>query len=250
MITTVLFDMGGTLEDIWVDAESEQAAIREVDRMLRGWGFDTALDLPALKREIDAGWARYGKYRDATDVELKPVEIWCGYVLAGSGFPREALAPHCEELAHMWEVTHFHRRLRPRVKEMLDGLQALGLKLGVISNTAALYQVFDTLEEYGIRHYFRDVTLSSVTGLRKPCRDIFTVSLRQMRSLPEECVYVGDTVSRDVKGARLAGFAAAIQIGSQLTKEKDAAVEGGFEPDVLIGEIYDVLPAVRRMLEA
>ena len=37
------------------------------------------------------------------------------YVLADLGFSREALEPHCEEIAHMWEVTHYHRSLRPRV---------------------------------------------------------------------------------------------------------------------------------------
>ena len=150
----------------------------------------------------------------------------------------------------MWEITYFHRRLRPRVAEMLGELKKMGLKLGVISNTAALYQVFDSLEEYGIRDFFRDVTLSSVTGFRKPCRDIFTLSLRQMRSRPEECVYVGDTVSRDVIGSKKAGFAAAIQIGSQLTKEKDQALEKALAPDVVIEDIYDVARVVRGMLQS
>ena len=35
MIDTVLFDMGGTLEDIFVDEESRQAASREVVRILQ-----------------------------------------------------------------------------------------------------------------------------------------------------------------------------------------------------------------------
>ena len=148
----------------------------------------------------------------------------------------------------MWEITHYHRELRPRVAEMLGELQAMGLKLGVISNTAALFQVFDTLEEYGIRDFFRDVTLSSVTGMRKPCGDIFTVSLRQMRSRPEECVYVGDTVSRDVIGSKRAGFAAAIQIASQLTREKDQKLDAALAPDYVIGDIYDVAAVVRGMI--
>ena len=248
MITTVLFDMGGTLEDIWVDEASDARAIAEVNRMLGAFGLPTGLSDEALKPRVDAGWARYGTYRDATDVELKPVEIWCDYVLSDFGFERAALAPHCEEIAHMWEVTHFHRRLRPGAAHMLEELRAMGLKLGVVSNTAALYQVFDTLEEYGIRDYFRDVTLSSVTGFRKPCTDIFTVALRQMRSRPEECVYVGDTVSRDVIGSKRAGFAAAIQITSQLTREKDENVRREYEPDIRIADIADVTEAVRRML--
>lgn len=248
MITTVLFDMGGTLEDIWVDAESEAQAVRALDGLLRGWGLNHNVDHDALKRRVDAGWARYGRYRDALDVELKPVEIWCDYVLSDFEFPREALAPHCEEIAQMWEITHYHRRLRPRVAEMLEGLKALGLKLGVISNTAALYQVFDSLKGYGIRDFFQDVTLSSITGFRKPCGDIFKVSLCQMRSKPEECVYVGDTVSRDVIGSKRAGFAAAIQIGSKLTQEKDAAIRREFEPDYRIEDIYDVLPTVQKLM--
>lgn len=249
MIRSVMFDMGGTLEDIFVDSVSEHAAISKVDEMLRGWGFTVEPGMGELKNIIDDGWKRYGVYRDASDVELKPVDIWCGYVLKPLGLPEEELIPHCEELAHMWEVTHYHRAVRPRVKEMLEGLKGLGLKLGIISNTAALYQVFDSLEEYGIRDYFSDVTLSSVTGMRKPCGDIFKVSLRQLQTEASESVYVGDTVSRDIIGSKRAGFAAAIQICSKLTKEKDAGVRGGLEPDYLISDIYDVYPIVKGIIE-
>lgn len=248
MITTVLFDMGGTLEDIWVDEDSHTAAIAALDRMLKGWGLDSALPLDALRQAVDAGWKRYDVLRGAQNVELKPVQIWCDYILTDFSFPREALSPHCEEIAHMWEVTCYHRKLRPGVKTMLEALRAMGLKLGVISNTAALYQVFDSLEEYGIRDLFQDVTLSSVTGLRKPCRDIFTVSLRQMQSAPAECVYVGDTVSRDVIGSKKAGFAVAIQIASKLTREKDEKLDHTLAPDFLIEDIRDVETVVRGLL--
>lgn len=148
----------------------------------------------------------------------------------------------------MWEVTHFHRALRPRVKEMLEGLKGLGLKLGIVSNTAALYQVFAVLKEYGIRDYFQDVTLSSVTGMRKPAPDIFRVALCQLQSRPEECVYVGDTVSRDIIGSKRAGFAKAVQICSKLTREKDCGVKREFEPDIMVEDIYDVLPVVRGLV--
>lgn len=251
MITSVLFDMGGTLEDIFVDAQSERKAIETLHDMLTSYGLDPAVDLEELKRRVDEGWNRYGAYRDSCDVELKPIEIWCGYVLTEFAFPRERLAPHCEEIAHMWEVTHYHRGLRPRVAEMLEGLKSMGLKLGIISNTAALYQVFDVLEEYGIRDYFQDVTLSSITGMRKPAPDIFQVAMRQLQSKPEECVYVGDTVSRDIIGSKRAGFAKAIQICSQLTKEKDHGINREFEPDYMVEDIYEVYPLLRKLtLEA
>lgn len=248
MITTVMFDMGGTLEDIYVDDRSEQEAIEKLREMLLSYGLNPAVSREELKASVDRGWVRYGEYRDPRDVELKPVEIWRDYILKEFEFPPETLEPHCEELAHMWEVTHYHRALRPRVAEMLEGLKALGLKLGIISNTAALYQVFDSLEEYGIRDYFQDVTLSSATGMRKPAPDIFQVSLRQLKSRPEECVYVGDTVSRDIIGSKRAGFAKAIQICSKLTKLKDCGIRREFEPDYLVENIYDVYPILCDLL--
>ena len=250
MITTVMFDMGGTLEDIFVDESSELAAIERLAVMLRDAGLEPGVDNAELKRRVDEGWKRYGKYRDASDVELKPIPIWRDYALADFAFPPEKLEPICEPIAHMWEVTHYHRALRPRVAEMLRGLKELGLKLGVVSNTAALYQVFASLEEYGIRGFFSDVTLSSVTGMRKPLPDIFYVAMRQLRSLPEECVYVGDTVSRDVIGSKRAGCARSVQICSKLTGEKDAGIRREFEPDDVIPDIYDVLPLVRELVKA
>ncbi len=247
MLKAVMFDMGGTLEDIYVDESSEKAAIDALQELLISVGLDPGVETEELRRRVDEGWKGYGAYRDSCDVELKPVPIWCDYALAEFGFPREKLAPVCEKIAHMWEITHYHRALRPRVAEMLRGLKDMGLRLSVVSNTAAMFQVFDSLEEYGIRDFFSDVTLSSVTGLRKPLPDIFEVSMRQLCVKPEECVYVGDTVSRDVIGSKRAGFACSIQICSKLTKEKDLGVRREFEPDRVITDIYDVLPIVREL---
>lgn len=250
MIDTVLFDMGGTLEDICIDEASKTASAEGVLRILAAHGHPLSLDIPAAIQAFADGWDRYAAYRGPTNRELKPEEIWGNYVLTELGLDFDTVKPFSEELAHMWEVTHYHRALRPKVKEMLEGLKGLGMKLGVISNTAALYQVFRTLEEYGIRDYFQDVTLSSVTGMRKPAPDIFRVALCQLQSAPEECVYVGDTVSRDIIGSKRAGFAKAIQICSQLTREKDCGVRREFEPDYMVEDIYDVLPILRELVTA
>ena len=145
----------------------------------------------------------------------------------------------------MWEVTHYHRKLRPHVKEMLEGLKGLRLKLGVISNTAALYQVFRTLEEYGIRDYFQDVTLSSVTGYRKPDPNIFLVSLNQVRSDPKTCAYVGDTYSRDVIGPQSLGFGATFHIHSFLTQSRDTDVPKDVRATYTIQDIYEVYTILR-----
>ena len=108
--------------------------------------------------------------------------------------------------------------------------------------------MFDSLKYYGIRNYFQDVTLSSVTELRKPDPLIFDVALHQLQSTAAESVYVGDTVSRDIIGSKRAGFAKAIQIGSQLTREKDAGICREYEPDYIVSDIYEVLPILKELV--
>ena len=245
MIDTVLFDMGGTLEDIFIDDASKKASAEGVLCILAAHGHPLSLDIPAAIQAFADGWDRYAAYRGPTNRELKPEEIWGNYVLTELGLDFDTVKPFSEELAHMWEVTHYHRQLRPKVKEMLEGLKGLGMKLGVISNTAALYQVFRTLEEYGIRDYFQDVTLSSVTGYRKPDPNIFLVSLNQVRSEPGTCAYVGDTYSRDVIGPQRMGFGATFHIHSFLTQSRDTDVPKEIHATYTIEDIYEVYTILR-----
>ena len=246
MIDTVLFDMGGTLEDIHVDDESRHASIQGVLDILRAHGIDPDKDFETAASAINAGWERYGAYRDPRQRELKPEEIWVSFVLTDFGLDEESVRSYAEELAHMWEVTHYHRALRPHVREMLEGLKDLGMKLGVISNTASLYQVFDILKEYGIRDYFQDVTLSSVTGYRKPNPNIFMVSLHQVQSDPAHCAYVGDTISRDVIGPIRMGFGATFHIDSYLTRLKDTHVSPDVKATYNIQDIYEVYTILKE----
>lgn len=246
MIDTVLFDMGGTLEDIHVDDESRHASIQGVLDILRAHGIDPDKDFETAASAINAGWERYGAYRDPRQRELKPEEIWGSFVLTDFGLDEESVRPYAEELAHMWEVTHYHRALRPHVREMLEGLKDLGMKLGVISNTASLYQVFDILKEYGIRDYFQDVTLSSVTGYRKTNPNIFMVSLHQVQSDPAHCAYVGDTISRDVIGPIRMGFGATFHIDSYLTRLKDTHVSPDVKATYNIQDIYEVYTILKE----
>ena len=249
MIDTVLFDMGGTLEDIFVDEESRFEAARRVIEICASHGIVISDDLTTTEARLKKGWDLYGRRRDQDNRELKPEEIWGNFVMPEYGLTFEQVKPFAEELAYMYEVTHYHRVLRPRVKEMLDGLQNLGMKLGIISNTASLYQVFQSLKDYGIRDYFQDVTLSSVTGYRKPDGNIFKVSLFQMQSKAENCAYVGDTYSRDIVGASRAGFGETFHIFSQLTKIKDVG-EYTEKPTHTLEDIYDVYTILKAEKEA
>lgn len=243
MLDTVLFDMGGTLEDIYYNAETIDCAASRAIEMLHARGLDPLSNAIAFWNQLNVGFMEYKRWSEANALEKKPEEIWNDYYLRPFGFDRAVIADMAEELAGMWEVSYFARKLRPGVPELLETLRQRGFKLGIISNTCSLYSVFDVLEQYGIRDYFQDVTLSSITGYRKPHPQIFSIALRQLQSVPENCVYVGDTRSRDIMGAKRAGFGCAVQIQSFLTEQKDAALEADEStPDHIIHDFSELVP--------
>ena len=248
MLNTVLFDMGGTLEDIWYNEETTADVMKKLRETLRGNGLEPGCTDQEFRERVLAGLKEYKRWSEGNMLEAKPEEIWPNYYLKSFDFDREKLLPITEELANLWEITYYHRELRPGVKEMLDGLKARGYHIGVISNNASLYNVFNVLEQYGIRDYMEDVTVSSITGYRKPHTELFRISMRQMRCKPENCVYMGDTVSRDIIGAKRAGFGRAVQIYSFLTAQKDVGIPiaEAEKPDVVIRNFEEFLAWLDR----
>lgn len=243
MLNTVLFDMGGTLEDIWNNQETQAKAMDALQKTLRAHGLEPGCSPEEFDRRVMAGLKEYKRWSEGLELEKKPEEIWPDYYLKEFGFDREKLIPITEKLANLWEVTYYHRELRGDVLETLEALKARGYHIGIISNNASLYNVFNMLEEYGIRGCMEDVTVSSVTGYRKPHPEIFRISLRQMQTTAENCVYVGDTISRDIIGAKQAGFGKAVQIVSALSAQKDAATAADAEkPDLVIQNLLDMIP--------
>ncbi|HQA98356.1 MAG TPA: HAD family hydrolase [Clostridia bacterium] len=250
MIDTVLFDMGGTLEDICNTPQTLARAARRTAAILLKHGLQPPAPEKKMEEMLSQGLRLYSLERDTNNLELKPERIWADFMLSRAGLDRESLEGIAEELAFAWENDYFERRLRPGVEEMLQGLKALGLKLGIVSNTASLYQVFDQLEKYRIRQYFGDVTLSSQVGYRKPHPNIFRTALLQVQSRPQNSVYVGDTVSRDIIGSKRAGFAFSILIHSKLTKEKDEVLVDAPQADYVIREISDVLAVCETLVQS
>jgi putative hydrolase of the HAD superfamily len=91
------------------------------------------------------------------------------------------------------------RHLKP-VLERLAGRY----RLGVVSN---FYGNLDgILRAEGIGAHFSVVADSGVLGVMKPDPEIFLHAARSLDSRPEECVMVGDSVPRDIKGAAAAGM--------------------------------------------
>jgi putative hydrolase of the HAD superfamily len=241
-IKTVIFDMGGTLEDVHYNREIRRRAFPALAETMRRGGVFLPWDPESVLDMVLAGNARYKSWSEKQGVELPSLDIWADWNLRDFNVARTTLEPIEEELSYLWETTFFARELRPDARSTLEALKARGYQLGVISNTSSATQVFRTLEAYGIASFFECVILSSLEGVRKPAKAIFDAALAALGAEAESSAYVGDTLSRDVLGSKNAGYGLSIQIKSFLTAGSDAAIDpDAIKPDYLVGTLGEIV---------
>ncbi len=242
-IQAVVFDVGGTLEDVYYDDAIRQEATRGLQALLLEWDLDPGLDLPGLQNAVLAGMEAYGKWRQETEVELSPERVWTEYIFPDYGLSKERLRAAAEDITFFYE-THYHTRcLRPEAPAVLSALHKRGLRLAIISNAISRQLVRRRLADYGIAHYFDPIVTSSNLGWRKPNERIFIEAARLLGLPSLACAYVGDTVSRDVIGARRAKYGAVIQIKSFLTDKADSKADNA-PPDAIIQNLTQIVALV------
>jgi putative hydrolase of the HAD superfamily len=247
-IRAVSFDMGGTLEDVRFDDDSRREAASGLHALLVERDLDPGMSSHELQAAISTGMKAYQVWRERTELELPPERIWSQYILDGTAGKRprgweRRLAAAAEEIAFFFEDRFFSRCMRPEAPAALAALRERGLRLAVISNITSRRIVPQRLAGYGLDRFFEAVITSADFGRRKPNAGIFLETARRMALPPETCAYVGDTVSRDVIGARRAGYGLAIQIKSFLTESADRGT-AGVQPDAVIRDLIEVVGLV------
>ena len=251
MIKAVLFDLGGTLH---TNSMPEGRDLWFADRLLRRLS-DYGIDLPArpedIARSLPVNSEIYKHESEQTLRELPAVEIWNDYYLREYQIGRECLAPIAEELSFLYDYERPCVMRRPHLKETMEKLRDMGLRLGVISNIISRSVVPHFLAEYGIDDLMECVITSAGTGIRKPSADIFRLAEKELGLKPEELAYVGDTISRDVRGTRNAGWALMIQISFPGTAHRDAGLENaGYTPDFFIHDLSEIPAIIQKVNSA
>jgi putative hydrolase of the HAD superfamily len=89
--------------------------------------------------------------------------------------------------------------------EVLDKLKKYHYKLGVITNGDSYGQRMK-LQVSGIADYFDIVLIGGDYVKQKPCKEIFDLALKKLRTNKSQAIYVGDIFSNDVLGAYNAGI--------------------------------------------
>lgn len=247
MIRAVLFDLGGTLHcssnppgrEVWF-------AQRLLDR-LGDYGITLPVSAEVFARQLNENSARYKRWSEESLQELPGPKIWNDYFLCEYGIGEARLAPIAEELSFLYDYERPRILRRPNLVQTLEQLRSMGLRLGVISNIISTSVVPHFLQEYGIDGYMEFVILSSVTGIRKPSAGIFQAAEKALGLRPSELAYVGDTISRDVRGVRNAGWHTMIQIRNPESAHRDKGMEGlGYRPDYRIEDLLEVPAIIRK----
>lgn len=241
MIRAVLFDLGGTLHtssspegrDVWF-------ARRLIER-LGDYGVTLDAQPEELAVRLHENSEVYKKWSEESLKELPSAQIWSEYYLRDYGITEEQLAPFAEELSFLYDYERVKVMRRPHLQETMADLHGMSVRLGMISNIISTSVVPHFLREYGIDQYMECVICSSAVGVRKPSADIFRAAEQELGLKPEELAYVGDTISRDVRGVRNAGWRLMIQIRNPSIAHRDKGLENsGFQPDYLIEDLAEI----------
>lgn len=245
MIGTVLFDIGGTLHTVRNSEQLRTAFAKRLSDRLAVYGIRLDTPYDVLGNRLHENAEAYKHWSERSLSELPAPRIWNEFYLKDYAIGEELLSPIAEELSFLYDYERVENLRRPRLKETVEALAGMGMRMGIISNIISTSFVPHILREYGIAQYMDCVVLSSEAGCRKPGAEIFRIALDRLGVTAEETAYVGDTVSRDVLGARNAGLGMVIRIRNAAIAHRDAAFTGADAPkaDFVIDELYEI-PAI------
>jgi HAD superfamily hydrolase (TIGR01662 family) len=232
-IEAIFIDVGNTLR-ILVKDEPYQAQARQKIATLVG----TQEPPETFCARLDERYKVYRKWAFETLLEASEKELWTRWMLPD--FPADKIAPLSGELTFLYRQTMGRRFAQPDAKQVVVELTRRGYRLGILSNTITEREIPEWLEEDGFSQYFPTVILSSLFGHRKPGPEIYLEAARQAGVSPARSAYVGDNPSRDVLGARRAGFGMVIIMMEPAELEKEPPT-GENKPDLIIQKLSDLL---------
>lgn len=194
----LLFDLWGTLiNSVDFDPQKGHAAVLDTCENPKGVTLDAVMDFG--RRVVNATVAR----EEESALELTQASLLTMIADAFGLRPRQGP----EETEWVFWRAALQVSIIDGVVDLLDSLDALGLPMGVVSNSSfAACTLEKELEIQGIRGRFRFVISSADYGVRKPDPLIFEVALRRLGFDARQVWFAGDNVGYDVVGAHHAGI--------------------------------------------
>ncbi len=209
-----IFDLYGTLVDIWTD-ENDHVLWQRMAELYSCYGADYTADAlrVSYRRIADeeqellraANGAQYPEIR----LENVFLRLWKEAPVkhrAELGFrTKREQALWLAMIANTFRVLSTRRfRLYPRVRDVLTAIRAQGHPLYLLSNAQRVFTAPE-LERAGLTDYFDAVYLSSDHGMAKPEAAFLQKLLDEQRLDPADCVLVGNDWRSDMTVAAKCG---------------------------------------------
>lgn len=239
MIEAVLFDLGDTLLDF--DPLPRRQLFESAAHATYEHLKSRNCKLPEFKKYFAlhiraVRWAYiWASLRGREIDSFGALQRWC----TQQGYPHDDQS--IRELIWMWYQPIIPRSsVAPDVLPALRQLQSDGLKLAVVSNTLLPGCVLDRhIEMVHLKEFFPVRIYSSEVGYRKPKKIIFQAALDALNLPPQQCLFVGDLVKTDIKGARRMGMTTILR---KTPKRQNTALA-----DHIINTIGDLPQLVRKI---
>ena len=242
MIDTVLFDIGGTLIQQLHNTERTLLYSNYVKHLLSEHGIPVTESDAAFYERLRANAEVYKHLGETTFKELDQRVIWKDYILRDYPITPGCMDQIAENLCFTFDYIRKDNRPRINLKETLDQLRTMGMKMGIITNTMSKTFADHILKEFGVSDYFPVIVKSCEFGTRKPHPSIFEHAMGLIGSTKETTCYVGDTISRDVIGSRNAELAMSIKIINKSIFHRDKDFQGQDAPkaDYEIDDLIEI----------
>lgn len=247
-LKAVFFDFGGTIDLYPEIREDALSAAAEMLFILDDAGLNISEEYSVTEfyELMIHRLSKYKAWKKASLVELPSERVWKDYILFDNPGKDLIDLETAEKLTFLLETGRYTRQVRPEMKDVMDEMVKTGLGLGIISNVLSLTQVPRNLVDYGLEEYFSTVVLSSEFGRVKPDPSIFHYASDSIGYLPGECIYVGNSPSKDIQGAKNAGYMAAIQI--EYVDDSDDTLDPGVAPDHYIRSMRELPKIIRSYM--
>ena len=134
-----------------------------------------------------------------------------------------------------------------RLYEDVTVLEKLtGYHVGIITNGAHDEHTDSQLSKVrhlGLSERIQSLTISGEIGVRKPRVEIFKVACERADVLPEEAIFIGDSVQNDIVGANCASMTSVL---INRKSEEPISQIADEQPDYTISNLHDVLSCLRH----
>jgi len=235
-IRGIFLDLGGTFRIVENNVPYKTAARRRIAQLV-----GTSLEPEAFHTLIEQRYETYREWALHYMCEAPEGMLWTRWL--APEYDHDRLERNAVELTYELRHAKGERVVVENGVRTVKTLVGRGYKVGVISDLVGTKEVDEWLDQDGLRPYFCTVQQSSVTMLRKPHPAIYFLALAEAKLRPEECVFVGDNLQRDIIGAKASNFGATIAVEYDASCPLKITCEN--KPDGIVkrfDQLLDVFP--------